>query len=49
MNKFIKLLNEEEIRVVKKLAECVYFANEKQTLLLQNIGDLSAPSKNSNY
>ena len=43
-NKFIKLLNEEQISVVKKLAKFVYLANEKRTFLLQNVADLSATS-----
>ena len=43
-NKFIKLLNEEQISVVKKLAKFVYLANEKQTFLLQNVADLPATS-----
>ena len=43
-NKFIKLLNEEQGSVVKKLAKFVYLANEKRTFLLQNVADLSATS-----
>ena len=43
-NKFIKLLNEEQVSVVKKLAKFGYLANEKRTFLLQNVADLSATS-----
>ena len=43
-NKCIKLLHEEQVSVVKKLAKFVYLANEKRTFLLQNVADLSATS-----
>ena len=43
-NKFIKLLNEEQNSILKKLAKFVYLANEKRTFILHNVADLSTLS-----
>ena len=43
-NKFIKLLNEEQSSILKKLAKFVYLANEKRTFILHNVADLSTLS-----
>ena len=44
-NKFIKLLIDEQVSVMKKLVKFVYLANEKWKFLLSNVPDKAAIAK----